>query len=234
MVKDKKACHAALHGVTNSGTWLSNWKMTSILCMAYTFYTKYGLLLYSARNYSFLKWRTGRHMKGDKSEITSKTPVSIVLAAHRELCHSDGPPSSQGWKPRGRVSPSGPKAKREGGDRGWDWMASPSQWTWVWANWGPFSEVEGKSDYIRINTELYRLNTAEVYFQLWMQRYRWRVVKGEDPAGKILWARPTTGVWPFYPHPTSPISMVLLLLPVRAGRPGRKWTQVFLGILSGT
>ena len=57
-------------------------------------------------------------MKGDKSEITSKTPVSIVLAAHRELCHSDGPPSSQGWKPRGRVSPSGPKAKREGGDRG--------------------------------------------------------------------------------------------------------------------
>ena len=57
-------------------------------------------------------------MKEDKSEITSKTPVSIVLAAHRELCHSDGPSSSQGWKPRGRVSPSGPKAKREGGDRG--------------------------------------------------------------------------------------------------------------------
>ena len=29
------------------------------------------------------------------------------------------------------------KAKAEGGDRGWDgWMASPTQWTWVWANSG--------------------------------------------------------------------------------------------------
>ena len=27
------------------------------------------------------------------------------------------------------------KAGWEGGDRGWDgWMASPTQWTWVWAN----------------------------------------------------------------------------------------------------
>ena len=25
--------------------------------------------------------------------------------------------------------------RQEGGDRGWDgWMASPTQWTWVWAN----------------------------------------------------------------------------------------------------
>ena len=29
------------------------------------------------------------------------------------------------------------KARVEGDDRGWDgWMASPSQWTWVWANSG--------------------------------------------------------------------------------------------------
>ena len=29
------------------------------------------------------------------------------------------------------------KAKGEGDDRGWDgWMASPTQWTWVWANSG--------------------------------------------------------------------------------------------------
>ena len=29
------------------------------------------------------------------------------------------------------------KAKGEGGDREWDgWMASPTQWTWVWANSG--------------------------------------------------------------------------------------------------
>ena len=27
------------------------------------------------------------------------------------------------------------RTRREGGDRGWDgWMASPTQWTWVWAN----------------------------------------------------------------------------------------------------
>ena len=29
------------------------------------------------------------------------------------------------------------RARGEGGDRGWDdWMASPTQWTWVWANSG--------------------------------------------------------------------------------------------------
>ena len=29
------------------------------------------------------------------------------------------------------------KAGREGDDRGWDgWMASPTQWTWVWVNSG--------------------------------------------------------------------------------------------------
>ena len=29
------------------------------------------------------------------------------------------------------------KAGREGNDRGWDgWMASPTQWTWVWVNSG--------------------------------------------------------------------------------------------------
>ena len=29
------------------------------------------------------------------------------------------------------------RARGEGGDRGWDgWMASLTQWTWIWANWG--------------------------------------------------------------------------------------------------
>ena len=29
------------------------------------------------------------------------------------------------------------KAGGEGDDTGWDdWMASPTQWTWVWANFG--------------------------------------------------------------------------------------------------
>ena len=31
------------------------------------------------------------------------------------------------------------RAGREGGDRGWDgWMASPTQWTWVWVNSGKY------------------------------------------------------------------------------------------------
>ena len=90
--------------------------MPSIPCMAYIFYTKCGLLLYSASNHSFLKWRTGRHVKEEKSEITLKTPVSIVLAAHWRLCHSDGPSSSWGDRsPGSGGSPSGPQAHREGG-----------------------------------------------------------------------------------------------------------------------
>ena len=29
------------------------------------------------------------------------------------------------------------RARGEGGDRGWDgWMASLTQWTWIWAKWG--------------------------------------------------------------------------------------------------
>ena len=29
------------------------------------------------------------------------------------------------------------RAGEEGIDKGWDgWMASPTQWTWIWANWG--------------------------------------------------------------------------------------------------
>ena len=33
------------------------------------------------------------------------------------------------------------RAGGEGGDRGWDdWMASPTQWTWVWANPGSGEE----------------------------------------------------------------------------------------------
>ena len=35
------------------------------------------------------------------------------------------------------------KAGGEGGDRGWDvWMASPSQWTWVWANFRRYWRTE--------------------------------------------------------------------------------------------
>ena len=36
------------------------------------------------------------------------------------------------------------RAGREGGDRGWDgWIASPSQWTWVWVNSGSWWRTGG-------------------------------------------------------------------------------------------
>ena len=36
------------------------------------------------------------------------------------------------------------KAGGEGNDRGWDgWMASLTQWTWVWANFGRYNKGQG-------------------------------------------------------------------------------------------
>ena len=54
------------------------------------------------------------------------------------------------------------KAGGEGDNRGWDgWMASPTQWTWVWVNSGSWwrpgvlqsmgSEIVGLSDWIELN-----------------------------------------------------------------------------------
>ena len=41
------------------------------------------------------------------------------------------------------------KAGREGGDRGWDgWMASLTQWTWVWASFGRWWRT-GKPDVLQ-------------------------------------------------------------------------------------
>ena len=43
------------------------------------------------------------------------------------------PPDAKNWLIR--KDPDAGKEWREGGDRGWDgWMASPTQWTWVWVN----------------------------------------------------------------------------------------------------
>ena len=42
------------------------------------------------------------------------------------------------------------RAGGEGGDRGWDgWMASSTQWTWVWANSG---DSEGQESLVCSNT----------------------------------------------------------------------------------
>ena len=51
---------------------------------------------------------------------------SILAISWEELTHLKGP---RCWE---RLRAGG-----EGDDRGWDgWMASPTQWTWVWVNFG--------------------------------------------------------------------------------------------------
>ena len=65
------------------------------------------------------------HPKGSQSWIfTGRTDAEAETPICEELIHWKGPWC---WE---RL-----KAGGEGDDRGWDgWMASPTQWTWVWAS----------------------------------------------------------------------------------------------------
>ena len=38
MVRDREACHAAVHGVAKSQTWLANWTTTTNILLGYTFF----------------------------------------------------------------------------------------------------------------------------------------------------------------------------------------------------
>ena len=72
------------------------------------------------------------HLKGDQSwvfigrtDVEAETPNSLATWCE-ELTHLKRPWC---WE---RL-----RAREEGGNRGWDgWMASPTQWTWVWVNSG--------------------------------------------------------------------------------------------------
>ena len=72
----------------------------------------------------------GVHPKGDQSWVfIGRTDAEVETPVH---C----PPHVKSW-----LSGKDPdawerlRAWAEGDDRGWDdWMASPSQWTWVWVN----------------------------------------------------------------------------------------------------
>ena len=72
------------------------------------------------------------HPKGDQSWVfigridpETETPNTLVTSC-KELTHWKRPWCWEGLRAGG-----------EGDNRGWDgWMASPTQWTWVWVNFG--------------------------------------------------------------------------------------------------
>ena len=78
-------------------------------------------------------WTQPVHSKGDQSwvfigrtDVEAATPILWLTWVSEELTHLKRPWC---WE---RLRAGG-----EGDDRGWDgWMASPTQWTWVWVDSG--------------------------------------------------------------------------------------------------
>ena len=69
------------------------------------------------------------------------------------------------------------KVGGEGDDRGWDgWMASPTQWTWVWVNFGSWwrtgrpALLQSKGLYRVGHVWATELNWAEIHVYLWNSR----------------------------------------------------------------
>jgi len=78
----------------------------------------------------------------------------------------------------------GLKAGGEGDDRGWDdWMASPTQWTWVWAN----------------SRSWWWTGRSGVLLSMWLQRFGW------DWAAEVNWTELRGKRFP--PRPHTPLSM---------------------------
>ena len=63
------------------------------------------------------------------------------------------------------------KAGGEVGDRGWDgWMASPIQWTWVWANFGRYSRT-GKSGVLQFMELQSQTQLSDLNNRLWWNSF---------------------------------------------------------------
>ena len=120
LVMDREACHATVHGVAKSWTQMSdNWTdfchclVNLLLCLI--FLLKYwqsceaSILLYLS--HFPICWRWSSNTLGTLCE---------ELTHWKRVCCWEK--LRVGW---------------EGSDRGWDgWMASPTQWIWVWGNSG--------------------------------------------------------------------------------------------------
>ena len=66
------------------------------------------------------------------------------------------------------------KAEGEGDNRGWDdWMASPTQWTWVWASSGSWWRT-GKAGRLQ-SMELQRVRHNWVTELNWTDDYYWQI-----------------------------------------------------------
>ena len=106
LVMDREAWRAAIHGVAKSRTRLSDWSDLKIT-------SNQSILNEISPEYS---------LEG----LMLKLKLSTLATWCEELTHWKRPWC---WE---RL-----KAKGEGGGRGWDgWIASLTQWTWIWANSG--------------------------------------------------------------------------------------------------
>ena len=89
------------------------------------------------------------------------------------------------------------KAGGEGDDRGWDgWMASPTQWTWVWVNSGSWCRT-GRPGVLQ------SLGGKELDMTEWLN---WTVTSNSDTRRDYVSERSISSVCSFYK------SMLLLLL----------------------
>ena len=127
LVMNREAWCAAVHGVAKSHTRLSDWtelNWTTGRTDAFELWC-WGRLLR-------VPWTARRSNQSTLKEINpeyslKRLMVKLKLQYFGHLMRrADSLEETWCWA-RLRA--------REGGNRGWDdWMASPTQWTWIWAN----------------------------------------------------------------------------------------------------
>ena len=123
LVMNREAWHAAVHGVAKSRTQLSDWT-TGKRTDAFELWC-WGRLLR-------VPWTARRSNQSILKEINPEYSLERLILKlklqyfNHLMWRADSLEETWCWA-RLRAG--------EGGNRGWDgWMASPTQWTWIWAN----------------------------------------------------------------------------------------------------